>query len=235
LTTAEAVCALVRAQPRIAAVQTVDYPAPPLLQERVALRDEDRSVVERALLLKTELGLPFWDAVFSCALRAASPTDRLVDAALFHQPIYAKKTTVSRADVEAGRLVVAATTAPTLLRRALCSEVLEASGSKVHFPMLDFHPPPSAGVLPLIESACQRLFATPALVLLSGRSYHAIGTGLVSTDAYVDLLARAILLGPIVDRAYAAHQILERQGSLRLSPILDAQTSPAVVTVVSPR
>lgn len=154
---------------------------------------------------------------------------------MFHQGIYSTKQIVDRDDVQRGGLIAAAKTIPGQPHRALCSEViLRGRKHTGHLPMLDFHPRPSAAVEPLIQTVCRHLFGSAVLILESGHSYHALGTEAVSADAYLDLLARSTLFGPIVDRAYVAHQVLERQGSLRLSAASGTHEMPMVVSVVVP-
>jgi hypothetical protein len=62
-----------------------------------------------------------------------------------------------------------------------------------------------------------RLLPSGGLIVDSGHSYHLVGSHPVTPDGLIDFLARASLFGSIVDRAYIAHQILERRCALRIS------------------
>jgi hypothetical protein len=51
---------------------------------------------------------------------------------------------------------------------------------------------------------------------------------------WMDFLGRALLFAPIVDRAYLAHQLLERRCALRISAVGDEKPVPRVVHVEAP-
>jgi hypothetical protein len=101
----------------------------------------------------------------------------------------------------------------------------------MHIPMLDSHCDVSAANDRRVR------FITIALglhgyIVHSGRSYHVYGSKLIATEELVTLLSSALLFSPIIDRAWIAHQIIERACGLRISPGKTYPHPPLVVDEV---
>jgi hypothetical protein len=86
----------------------------------------------------------------------------------------------------------------------------------MHIPMLDFDLTSAPKNLGIIENIL-RVLKQRGMILNSGKSYHFIGYNLISENELLDLLAKFILVHPISDKAWTAHQIIERSASLRIS------------------
>lgn len=56
-----------------------------------------------------------------------------------------------------------------------------------------------------------------AVRYLLGKSYHFISRTLSTKSELIEILAKFILLHPISDKSWAAHQIIEDSASLRIS------------------
>jgi hypothetical protein len=114
---------------------------------------------------------------------------------------------------------------------AASSRVECAGKEDMHIPMLDFHCDVSAANDRRVR------FITIALglhgyIVHSGRSYHVYGSKLIATEELVTLLSSALLFSPIIDRAWIAHQIIERACGLRISPGKTYPHPPLVVDEV---
>jgi hypothetical protein len=66
----------------------------------------------------------------------------------------------------------------------------------------------------------------------SGKSYHFYGSDLMEGDHLMRMLAKALLFAPIVDRAWVAHQLVEKACGLRISPGKTYTQSPVVIDQV---
>ena len=204
---------------------------PPLLQDRIVFSQIEKRVFLRASSLREEHALPFWDALLMSCLEAPTVPYRLLDAVTYHQDNSNSITIVSRSDVIAGALIK--TSEATMQPRvAVLSKVILHDGSLGHIPILDFHCYTSSHSLAIVRAVCERLFDRGGFVLESGESYHGIGVGVLTPEAFLDFLSMSLLFCPIVDRAYVAHQLLHRACSLRISTGGRAQKIPRVVSAI---
>ena len=95
----------------------------------------------------------------------------------------------------------------------------------MHLPMLDFHCRASSDNDALVVAVLKEL-GLQGYVAKSGRSYHYYGRRLMSEQDLITMLGRALLYSPIIDRAWIAHQLLERSCGLRISPGKDYKNCP---------
>lgn len=191
-------------------------PPAPNLQERL----DDTSSQEdfrRARTLSHEEGIPFWHSVFRLgAWSEVGVSDAVLKAALYSQATdhYAY---VSCDGSFAARAAAAIEAAPTEVYIVASSSVQTAGGTR-HIPMLDFSVKERwPGALATAVGAIRAL-GIPGTVLASGRSFHFIGDELATWDEYSAFLCRALLLAPIVDERWIAHQLLAGRATLRVSP-----------------
>jgi hypothetical protein len=207
-------------------------PLPPL-QQRFDLTSSEVAVVERALEIRTSTGLSFWDAVL-LQLPGMPDALRLLDAAMVHVSLRGHERTLSRSEVNSGALerACAEFTSPTGASLTLLSEVVCYDGSIRHLPMVDFHALKSPANQRVVEAAAERLFPDGCILMDSGESYHAYGTQTVSAEDFRRFLGTAMLLVPIIDRAYIAHQLIEGRCALRLTPGGGKSKTPTVVAVL---
>lgn len=208
---------------QLAAIDEVNIvriaPTPPL-QKRIPIHDDENLLFSKAILIRAAIGIPFWDATMAALTSSEAPPLTVLDAALFHRSLRDIEMRVGREDVLNGILA-------RMTRKhaqdaqegslSLLSEVVTTAGTRQHIPMLDFHCPPGGAQLSLVCGVVERVLGPPAIVLVSGASYHAVGLRLVDEDVLLRQLATALLFAPIVDRAWVAHQLLERRCALRFS------------------
>jgi hypothetical protein len=97
---------------------------------------------------------------------------------------------------------------------------------------LDFHCPSSAPNLELVAEALRLLDIGAGFILESGKSYHFYGRRLITDSERISFLSRALLLAPIVDRSWIAHQLLEGACGLRISRRQPSGLPPTVARIV---
>ena len=198
-----------------------------LVQARAVLSEATARVISRGLSLRAATDLPFWDAVLVSSFGAEESMHPLLHAAMCHHPV------IEPIEVDALRCDARVVEALHRNRApnqslALLSSVEMDNGDIAHWPMLDFHVPASDSNCRLALDALSCLKSGPGVLILSGQSYHFIGETLLTMDSLVSFLARALLLNPIVDRSWVAHQMLERRCALRISARAQSET-PRVV------
>jgi hypothetical protein len=109
------------------------------------------------------------------------------------------------------------------------SSLTECGDKRIlHVPMLDFHCQISSMNDIRVKTIAQNL-DLHGYIVHSGQSYHFYGSNLLDTDHLIKLLAKALLFAPFVDRAWVAHQLIERACGLRISPGKSYLRSPVVV------
>jgi len=206
---------IVRQEQEIASVLLQPYSLPPPPLDRVA-----SSVVQKPEFEESRrrhiAGSTFRDAFLGEA-GSRSIDEKILRAALFHQHPGEKAARVSRADVLEGGLEQAAQRASLSRPWAFLSSVELTSGEVRHLPMLDFACAKSATNLKSVVSACQMLVQMPFVLLETCASYHLVGAKPVDAKTAAAFLGKAILLGPLVDRGYIGHQLIEGCAALRVS------------------
>lgn len=209
---------LILSFPDIAAVTLASYAHLPMVQDRTDLSVAETAVVHDAIAFRRERQLPFWDCVMLSISKSEDPMDVLLDAAAVHVSLRGTDISLNRDSISRGALQdsikrISVQTGET----CILSEVVLSDGTVRHLPMLDFHcPPTTAGRLAAI-AVCKRLFPAGAVLLKSGESFHAYGMNLMSVPEFFEFLGRALLYSPIIDRAYIAHQLIEKRCALRIS------------------
>lgn len=210
----EVVEQLVTTQREISYFHVLDVPSPPLLQERVEGDLIDPTVLHEALELKQRYDLSFWDAYFAALRKRPANIQEIFSAALLHDSSASRLRQVGAKDVTCLRNLERSMGRGQML--ALSSLVELRNGETRHIPMLDLHPVASEGNLTVAIAAMRALKPGPGLLLQSGKSYHYYSTQLFTQAELVRFLARAMLLGPIVDVRWVAHQIIEGACALRI-------------------
>ena len=85
-----------------------------------------------------------------------------------------------------------------------------------HLQLIDLDLPRRAGSVDDIGTALDTL-GVEGLLVSFGRSYHFYGSHIDYWDRYVEFLARASLLSPLVDSRWALRQIIAGRGARRVS------------------
>ena len=212
---AAVIVSLVSAYSQIKGIRLAEYDAPPTLERRVVLDEQDKDRVGDALKLRSAVpGLAFWDAIMLSMVRYG-PRHRLLEAALFHTvPI--RYIELSREEVADGAITTALKALPEGRGLGMNSTIRLIDGVLASIPMLDIHCKVSEIADGLVAAVCKRLLNCRWLMFDSGDSYHCYGLALLTQAQTSELQTRALFFTPIVDKNWLAHQALAGSSSLRL-------------------
>ncbi len=194
--------------------------APPRVQHRVVGAEKSEDLIRRASSIRLQEGTPFWHTLFLLGEddHDGVPID-IVKSALFHQDPVDDIRRVFQID---GDLLNSLSGwARTVRGRdaiALDSEVILADGSSMFIPMLDFSVKSSKRGGEATARACVEALGVPGYLVVSGRSYHFYGEHLVDGAGQLDFWSKALLLTPMVDERWIAHQIRSGRSALRVTP-----------------
>jgi len=207
----EVLAEIINKNPQISSLRFFLFSTSTKLQDRYSSASSDTAVlIAEAIKLKKKLGVRFWHALLTLFAKNSSVDEGLIRHALYHQA----NTRFQYMDAaEAFNFCMSDHSTPT----AINSKVVLADGGTRHIPLLDFKVSSNPENLK-IALATIKAMNLKGYLIDSGKSYHFIGTNLVSESELVDMLARFSLLAPISDSAWASHQIIERSASLRISP-----------------
>lgn len=95
-----------------------------------------------------------------------------------------------------------------------------------HLPLTDFHTSESEAGDKIVAAPSRKLFESHVALFRSGKSCHVYGLALVETEGLRRPLTRALLVGPIVDRADIAQRLPEGACWLRLGIMGDEGPLP---------
>lgn len=182
-----------------------------LLQERVNLEGELKVVFEKALELREQTDLPFWDSFNVSIFDTRFNNFDFFNEIKFHN---SPEHTYSISKIAVSEFLLKHQKSDKYL--TFSSEVILLDGSVKHFPLFDFHIP----VSDKNEAICEAVLGALGLkgfLLNSGKSYHFYGINLIDEPSLINLLSRSLLFAPIIDRSWIAHQLIERKCSLRIS------------------
>lgn len=204
----------------VAKVTISSYSHLPMVQERIQPSDAEATVVQEALELRKKIHLPFWDCVMLAISKSDNPMDVLLDTASTHASLRETDIKLDRKSITEGSIGKYIKRNSTKFRETcIVSEVIMSDGSLRHLPMMDFHSPPTEAGRLAATAVCKRIFPNGALLLESGESFHAYGLKLMTTSDFFGFLGHALLYTPIIDRAYIAHQLIEKRCALRVSGV----------------
>jgi hypothetical protein len=201
------------------------YASPPRLQDRVPMGSFEQTIVDDARTM-SDVALPFWLKLFALCASRGLCSEALLKAAFFHNGPGAE-TEHARAELESGLLQ--RVSQEVLLNVSLGSRVIDARSGEMHINMVDFDVVVSDANTEIIVSVCRELMPSGFLVLVSGDSYHAVGTELVEPSERIALLGKALLVSPLVDIFYIGHQLQQRASSIRISKGGRAGQCPVVL------
>lgn len=200
-------------------VRVVVTERPPRAQRRLDHSARDQVSVELARELRSETGMPFWHALFTVGERSSTgvSTEVIRSALLHRDPRASGVIEVTRDDSTPLNLVKMAIPLRGTSSLSLLSEVVLPNGRSAYLPMLDFSTKSrSAGGEATVRAAVGGL-GLQGMIVSSGRSYHFYGRRLIDRAEQLDMWAQALLLTPIVDERWIAHQMRAQVAALRVS------------------
>lgn len=219
----DVVSEIIKNNPNVDLLTFSKYPSQSLLQNKVSLSGKDKEFISAALDIRNKFRLPFWDSLMLSFFDKENVPKILLSKALEHNPNIEKIVTC---DIQEIREYLSSNSEVNL---SLNSEVQFKDKSVKHLFLLDFHIFPSVNNLRIVSDILN-IFALHGYILASGESYHFISDSFFDLDSLVDLLAKSLLFSPIVDRAWVAHQLLERSCSLRIGKKHDI--NPTVLKMI---
>lgn len=231
LSAAKAYEQLLLAHAQASQVELFRYRTPLSLQNRIKLSSSEQALIDRALEIRKSIGLPFWSAVFTSALLGEALTSQLVEAALFHNGP-GEAVEMSRTEIEEGSIERVVRSGAKNV--GLSSKVRDFEGVEWHLALLDFHCDVSSQNESLAALICQNLMPSGYFLIDSGDSYHACGIELLAPMGRIRMLAKALLMAPIVDSNYIAHQLQQDLSTIRVSVGGKASREPYVVRAWAP-
>jgi hypothetical protein len=200
-------------------IQLAFVPRAPRVQRRAEGGPETEQLIERARTIRLDEGIPFWHALFLEGEKLPEGVPRsIVESALYHQNIdmRSERRLTVHAEILADIQAVIEECPPDEMV-VLMSRVTTTRGETRHIPMLDFS---SKSNIPGAEASVRsavRALDQDGLLVSSGRSYHFFGDVLLAENDFRDFLARALLLAPITDDRWIAHQLISGFSCLRVS------------------
>jgi hypothetical protein len=225
------VALLVQRFPNIEAITLFRPPSSLPIQQDPSIDGSEQVLIKQALAIRSELSLPFWDSLLLYISTHPAKAHHLLKRATLHNPQNLDALQIHRDDCTESRLRKIIEVLPCGRMLAISSRMLTRQGNTLHLPMLDFHCLASPENDILVKSVMTEI-GLEGYIARSGRSYHFYGNKLVDEQSLVAILAKALLFSPIVDRAWIAHQLLERACGLRISPGKDYQNCPVIIDEV---
>lgn len=213
--------------PEIHEFTVIEYTDPPLIQDRVP-QIETTEVFKNALKLREQTLLPFWDSALAQALNGSSNVEAILSEALFHNPHRDVEHRIESMGAE-GKLRELISREWTNSTLAFSSKVALADGSTNHIPMLDFHIQSDRRNYDTVSACLNSLAIGRFVIVNSGKSFHAYGLNLVNEEGLRSFLSSALLLSPIVDSRYIAHQLRDSQCKLRIAPTSRKPSQPIIL------
>lgn len=202
----------------------------PLLS-RSDLSPSDRDLIRTAWRQCNESGFPLWDSVMMLLARSDQIPDTILRQAMFHHGISGTQFSVM-SDAFARKVCELSQNMPPGQMLAMCSEVQLKNGSTKHIPMIDFRCPVRPHSLQFVSRIAKLFDVGKGFIVETDRSYHFYGAELLTGQEWLQLLGRALQFSPIVDRAWIAHQLIDKCCNLRIAPRLPDGKNLRVVAVI---
>jgi hypothetical protein len=203
-------------QLQLSTVRVSLYQDPPTFESRADFADADVKALVAARSANLHHRVGFLEYVVAGAEARGELSEALIGALSFHQDLSAHMTEVSLSGRRRGWLKEFARQCIPSDNLSLLSKV-DVDGRTAHLPMLDFSCSPTRTNARICAAICEHVFGCKSVVLDSGKSFHGVGTELVSAHGRVQQLALALQFAPIVDRFYISHQLRQGFSALRVS------------------
>jgi len=228
----ELIAEILRAHPEIRWIHLFEPEPVSLAQARLPKDEVTRDIVTCGIALRATYGTPFWDSVLVSCFgrgRAALP---VLQQAQVHNLAPRRDLEVEADQWEDGLWTqLLAGLAPERML-VFSSRVRLHTGEERHIPLLDLHCPASEQNEELGALAVELMDVGGGFLLQSGESYHFYGKELLDGRALVRFLGQALLLAPVIDRAWIAHQLIEGACALRISNKPSGSGEPVVVRAI---
>jgi len=215
-------------------IETIKLFRPPFsqpIQQESSIVAAEQALITQGLAIREKLHLPFWDSVLLQLATHPVKVRSMLKWVTRHNPQDLDSFAIHRNDCTETLLRKIIKELPINRMLALSSRVLTKRGALRHLPMLDFHCPASPENDVLVEAVLMEI-GLEGYIARSGGSYHFYGCTLVDEQTLITILSKSLLFCPIIDRAWIAHQLIERACGLRISPGKTYESCPKIIRTV---
>lgn len=216
--------------PTIDSFSFIEYAPPPLIQDRNACISH--KLLEETLELRCETGLPFWDCLMSKSLSTQTDFSFVAEEALFRNSAYGKTIFIQREKLRDELPKLCSESNDSNFAMAVCSKVKLVDGSYAQIPLFDLQCRPEHCDLSIVHTTAERILDGSYYIVSSGKSFHLYFRELLDEVSWRNTMYRSLLLHPIIDTRYIAHQLLDGECKLRLTPASYKATQPVVLEFV---
>lgn len=178
-------------------------------------------------------GYGFWENTVSLATSASDATRQgIFEGAITQNPMPAEHEQLALEQF-CRKLASGAWQGLPGRRLVSLSSRMWTEAGQAHLQMLDLSVPANSEHAVQTVRDAAGVLGVKGILVKTGRSFHLYGDVILEWDEYVQFLARAALLAPVVDSRWVLHQILDGQASLRVSNNLERdQSMPEPVEVL---
>lgn len=216
----------------ISELTVFEPPTAPLAQQRLVDNLRTKSILEAGIRIRQQLGLPFWDSVLVSCFGVGLAASPVIEQALFHNSPPVRTILIPRSHWSNSHIADVSSDVASGGMLVVSSRVRVGKNEHLHIPMLDFHCPVNAENQEICERVANLIEPSGAFILNSGKSYHLYGKSLIGERDLFSFLGRALLLSPLVDRAWIAHQLIEGVCGLRISGKAASGPVPTLVAEI---
>jgi len=182
------------------------------LQSRIeSLSPFEEKQVLSAIKTKELFSIPFWESLMLTFNNNKNFSKRILDAVITHTK--RKRERINKYDFisETENMITMD------INFAFNSEIITKSKKRLHLPLLDFYISVSEENQKVVECIIAALNMKNGYLLISGKSYHFIGSDLITRKELIIMLSSALHFAPIIDKSWLAHQLFELSCSLRFT------------------
>ena len=198
----------------ISGIYIHSFPTAPKLENRLSFNAIEKEHYESALKLRAEHNVPFWDALMLSFYNKEQFSIRILDSVL-NSHAKREKQFVSRETLLNTEFLEKLQFGSE--NYAISSQLETKDGNRRHLLLLDFHIPETENNQLIVEKVLELLGVKKGYLLRSGKSYHFIGSDLITTYGLISFISRCLFFTPIVDKSWIAHQLIEKSCSLRFT------------------
>jgi hypothetical protein len=192
----------------------------------------DHALYDKAELLSSEHGLPFWDTLLSVAMKSGKLPKKYVELAISHE------SHPDEHSIELKSKEITAATLQSLVNDAgkeygvaMSSRVRVSGGEYAHIPMLDFRCEYSERNIEIVKWTAAAVGHRSGIIVNSGRSFHYYGLKLLTDSEWLRFISLASLFSPVVDGRYLAHRLADGACRLRITDSPGKNSVPLVLEV----
>jgi hypothetical protein len=192
----------------------IEYSINPVLQKRTQIGDLEQKQIDKALEIRKEYSLPFWESLILTFFSNEHYSFQLLNNIMFHNENFL----VNKLPIQKINDLEKIIEHNIGNKYYAFSSNLEAeSGEIFHLPMLDFHCPNNSINLKLVKDVISIISNESGYIIESGDSYHYYGSKLLKESELITFLGKALQYSPIIDKTWIAHQLQEKNCVLRIS------------------